>query len=155
MRDQWGFEPQCYLEIGSYHGRNPDDPFLNYRLPDGSFKFWLHTWVYDHSPLTMAHWHSPLPWVFNIPPDGEFLSAMHGTGYTKQLPLWGGFKPPTNAEQLRWLNGKLYGAVFPTFQSQALHSYLRVLRKQSLTQQDFWECLHKRHVLYGRNRRQS
>src|SRR5271170_1960499 len=115
-RDQWGFQKQAYLEIGSYHGRNPDDPWLEYRLPDGTFKTWLHTWCYVTDPppnkgrgVMLGRPWSPLPWTFEVPPDGELLTSMFYTGYTKKLPgEWRRFTPP-GKEQESYLNGKIYG----------------------------------------------
>lgn len=153
-RDAWGFQPLCYLEATSYHGQHPDDPWLGYRLPNGEFKLWLHTWCYvtDARGVLMGAPWSPLPWVFEVPPDGAFISALYGTGYTKKMPgEWRHFQPPSSREQSGWLNGKVYGAVFNSFNPKMVPMYLAELRKQFVTQQDFYACLGNRHAIYSRN----
>ena len=137
-----------------------EEPFAAFRNPDGTFKMWLHTWCYVTDPpphirgrgVMLGRPYSPLPWVFEVPPDGEFLTGLYHTGYTKRLPgQWPQFSPP-GPEQAAYINGKIYGAVFAGFNADWVPRYLAELRKQSVTQQDFYGVLGLRHTLYSRNR---
>jgi hypothetical protein len=151
-------------ESSSVHLQNdfarsgPDelDPWAEFRNPDGTFKYWLHTWAYAPSPTTRAITRvkcaSPLPWLWNIPPDSEFIWAMVGTGYTKLLPgSWAHVHKPTGKEQWHWVNGKMYGAVFDSFSDEVVSTYLGRHQRQFVTKTDFMVWLQRNHLLFSRN----
>ncbi len=131
-----------------------EDPWSEFRNSDGTFKLWLHSWCYvtDQRGVMLGKPWGPLPWVFTVPPDGEFLTSLYHTGYTKKMPAsWPQFAPPSDKEMAVWLNGKVYGVVFNNFNDKLLDMFLRQTRKQFVTQQDFYGALNNRHLLYSRN----
>lgn len=133
------------------------DPWAEFRNPDGTFKYWLHTWAYSYKAnrgrkTILIRPCIPVPWLWGIPPDGEFIWAMVGTGYTKILPgNWEYLSKPRGKTTSEWMNGKLYGAVFENHSDSTVGIYLARKRAGFLTQQDFLAWLNNNHVLFSRS----
>lgn len=139
----------AYLDANSFESKNPLDPFLKYRLPDGSFKWWLHTWRL-RSPGSndmgdvIDYW-SPLPWVWDEKPDGEVLMAYKAVGYLKKVGMgWESFTPPSPGPYT------VYHKLLPNINSGARDSYIAGHRKHFVSGIDFIAWMGRTHALFNK-----
>lgn len=129
-----GSQEQAYLESSSFHSKHPDDPFLKYRRPDGSFARWLHTWTfanrtYDGHGLTTARWANPMPWLWDEDPDGGWLCAAAKVGLLARLPLWETCGHLFATEEMPFLS-PLYGVLLMRPSPNILDEFLKATRKR-------------------------